>query len=61
MSPATPQTREPSPRQRLLLFADTGRLRDAAMNGGADSDVADLVVTVVLRYCEPRRRRRVSP
>ena len=44
---------EPSRRQKLLEFAETGRLRDAV--GALDVDAQDLLVDIVMRYCEPRR------
>ena len=42
-----------SRRQRLLEFAETGRLRNA-VESRVDSDVADLIVDVCLRYCSSR-------
>lgn len=48
---------QPSRRQRLLEFAETGRLRDALDRGGLDAEAQDLAVDVVLRYCESRRKR----
>lgn len=52
-------TRE-SRRRRLDTFVETGRLRDALMRASADSDVADLVVDLCVRYCTPRRTRRTA-
>ena len=43
-----------SRRQRLLEFAETGRLRDA-VERRVDTDVADLIVDICLRYASPRR------
>lgn len=41
-------------RQELLEYAETGRLRDA--NGRLSEAAQDLLVDIVLRYCEPRRK-----
>ena len=41
-------------RQRLKEFAETGRLRDA-VERRIDTEVADLIVDICLRYCEPKR------
>lgn len=46
-----------SPRQEVGWFADTGRLRDVAHDAGLSSEACDLLVRVVQRYTEPRRRR----
>lgn len=45
-----------SRRRELLRFAESGRLRDAAHSSGLGSDATDLLVDVVMRYCEPRRK-----
>lgn len=43
-----------SPRQELLAFAGSGNLRQATESKLTEG-AADLLVTVVLRYCESRR------
>ena len=48
-----------SRRQELLLFAETGRLRQA-IEMKLSEDAADLLVDVVIRYCSPRRRPRAE-
>lgn len=47
-----------SPRRRLALCLDTGRLRDALKYRNIDPDVVDLVVDICYRYTAPRRTRR---
>lgn len=48
-----------SPRQKLLRFVETGNLRNLAERQ-LDEETTDLLVTVVYRYCLPRRLRRPS-
>lgn len=45
-----------SRRQELLAFADTGRLRQAC-EARLSAAAADLLVDVVIRYCESRPKR----
>ena len=47
---------EGSRRQRLLDYASSGRLRQAVENPRLDEDATDLLVEIVLRYCESRRK-----
>lgn len=49
-----------SRRQELSEFLECGHLRDCVMRHapGLSADAADLLVDIVSRYCEPRRRRR---
>jgi hypothetical protein len=49
--------RRETPRQELLEFVETGRLRQQ-VEGKLSIEAADLLVNVVIRYCEPRRPRR---
>lgn len=49
---------EQSRRQELLEFAETGRLRDAAFDARLSEAACDLLVDIVIRYCEPRRKKR---
>ncbi len=44
-----------SPRRELGEYANSGNLRRDT-EGRVSAEAADLLVTVVLRYCEPRRR-----
>lgn len=45
-----------SRRQELRRFTTTGELRQA-LEGKLSADALDLIVDVVLRYCEPPPRR----
>ena len=47
-----------SPRQELDTFLGTGRLRDVAERARLSEAAQDLLVNIVARYCEPRRRRK---
>lgn len=46
-----------SRRQELLEYAETGQLRDAVADR-LSSEAQDLLVDIVVRYCEPRRKPR---
>lgn len=48
-----------SRRQELLEYAETGQLRDAVADR-LSSEAQDLLINVVMRYCEARRKRRSS-
>lgn len=43
-----------SPRQELGIYAGTGRLRQDC-ESHLSTEAVDLLVTIVLRYCEPRK------
>jgi hypothetical protein len=45
-----------SRRQELLAYLETGRLRDAVA-GDLSEAAQDLLIDIVSRYCEPRRKR----
>lgn len=45
-----------SPRQELREYAERGNLRRDAERT-LSMEAADLLVSIVLRYCEPRRKR----
>lgn len=48
-----------SRRQRLLIYVESGRLRDAlSRRGDRDEEVTDLIIDLCGRYCSSRRRRR---
>lgn len=47
-----------SRRQELREFAELGRLRDVAHDGRLSEDACNLLVDIVLRYCDPPRPRR---
>lgn len=48
---------ELSRRQELLEYLETGRLRDAVAADLSET-AQDLLIDIVSRYCEPRRRGR---
>jgi hypothetical protein len=47
-----------SRRQELFEFAEIGRLREVAHDGRLSEEAVDLLVDIVIRYCEPRRKPR---
>ena len=47
-----------SRRQELGDYVGNGHLRQAIEGKGLSDDAMQLLVDVVMRYCEPRRKRR---
>ena len=50
-----------SRRQELREFAESGRLRDLAQSARLSREAQDLIVDVVIRYCEPKPTKRREP
>lgn len=49
--------KQQSRRQELFDFVARGRLREVAHDGRLSEAACDLLVDIVLRYCDPPRRR----
>lgn len=48
---------EVSPRQQLDQFVGSGRLREMAEKARLSDAATELLVNVVARYCQPRKRK----
>lgn len=50
-----------TPRQRLKRLVDSGMLRYLLIMKNIEADVVDLIVDVVLRYCEKCQQTKKEP
>lgn len=46
-----------TPRPELREFVETGRLRDRINSNHLSQEAEDLLIAIVERYCEPRRKK----